>query len=83
VKIEINHTYQEDLSISLVHPNGTRVLVIEAEGRNESVDVISKEITDFNGTDVKGNWTLEVRDLAKNDEGQLVKWSLEGKLKAE
>lgn len=80
ITIDISHPYQEDLSVSLVHPSGEEILLFEAEGRNQSTDLIEKEVTAFIGRELAGTWTLKVKDLARQDEGKLVSWGLKGKI---
>ena len=82
VNVNIRHTYRGDLQILLISPNGTTVLLHPATrrpGKNivagfdpETVPMLDN----LKGGPVGGHWTLNVRDLAQDDEGEFVHWDI-------
>ncbi len=77
VEVDISHTYRSDLTVAVVHPDGTRAVLHDREGRN-AVDLkAAYEVTAFAGKGAAGTWTLEVVDHLGGDEGTLNAWSLE------
>lgn len=82
VSVEITHTYIADLSVSLVSPRGTTVVLHDRAGG--SADNLIRTFTatsvpalaDLAGEPTRGTWTLRVADLAGQDTGKLVRWSL-------
>ncbi len=76
VTVNITHTYIGDLVVSLISPSGTEVILSNREGG--SADNINKtySLTNFNGQDAVGTWTLKVKDLAQYDTGTIDSWSL-------
>jgi subtilisin-like proprotein convertase family protein len=85
VRVNITHTYQGDLEVSLIGPDGTTVLLHNRTGG--SVDNISTVYADltapaqslaaFNGKAIAGAWKLKVRDLAAIDTGTLNSWEID------
>ena len=100
VTLNITHTYDSDLVVSLIGPDGTRILLFTRVGgsgdnfQNTTLDdeaAISivngtapffgsfkpqSYLSDFDGKDAGGIWTLEIRDVAGADKGTLNSWSL-------
>ena len=82
VSLDIKHTYIGDLRVDLVAPSGQQVRLHDQTGRstsdlNRSYDVVSTPaLNDFIGESTGGNWQLRVRDLAAQDVGTLVSWSI-------
>jgi subtilisin-like proprotein convertase family protein len=84
VKLGITHTYQGDLRVTLVGPDGTSVILHNATGAG--TDNINTEYPDltapnqslgaFTGKSLNGNWVLKVVDLAAQDVGTLNNWTL-------
>jgi subtilisin-like proprotein convertase family protein len=82
VEVDITHTYRGDLQIELISPSGARALVRDNDG--DSQDDIREIYTESStpalkaliGEEIKGDWKLQVRDLAKYDEGTLNRWAL-------
>lgn len=69
VSVSITHTWRGDLEISIVHPNGTKVLLHETDGSSD--DNLS-DVFDTNalaGLNSAGEWKLIVKDLAARDTG--------------
>jgi len=76
VTVNITHTYIGDLVVSLISPSGTEVILSNRAGG--SADNINQTytLTNFNGLDAVGTWTLKVKDLARYDTGTIDSWSL-------
>jgi M6 family metalloprotease-like protein len=82
VNVDIAHTYIGDLVVEILAPSGKSAVLHSRSG--ESKDNLkmsySKESTAILemlvGEEIKGNWTLSVRDLAAADDGTLNHWSL-------
>jgi subtilisin-like proprotein convertase family protein len=84
VKVGITHTYQGDLQVTLIGPDGTSVILHNMTGG--ATDNINPEYPDltapagslnaFVGKNLNGNWTLKVADLAAADVGTLNSWTL-------
>jgi subtilisin-like proprotein convertase family protein len=82
VRVNVTHTYQGDLEIALIAPDGTTVLLHNRTGG--ATDNVSTEYPDltapaqslsaFAGKAINGNWSLRVRDLAAADTGTFVSW---------
>lgn len=76
VTVNITHEYPGDLVVTL-SKGGTDVVLVE------NPDVASTEfmqtftVSDFNGEDAAGTWTVTVVDGAARDEGTLNSWTLE------
>jgi C1A family cysteine protease len=75
--VEITHTWRGDLTVKLVHPDGTVAVIADKEGGD--ADNISDifTISAFAGKPAKGTWSLEVVDSAGGDLGTLEGWSME------
>jgi subtilisin-like proprotein convertase family protein len=84
VRVGITHTYQGDLQVSLIAPDGTSVLLHNQSGAG--TDNINTEYPDltapagalsaFTGKSIAGAWKLKVADLAAQDVGTLNSWTL-------
>ena len=70
VNVQITHTYQGDLQVALVGPDGTEALLHDRSGR--STDNLVKtysienasQLAAFDGTSAAGSWSLTVRPRA-------------------
>lgn len=82
INLNIEHTYIGDLLVELVSPSGLSALLHNREGdwRNNiarAYDVANTpSLSVFAGESIVGDWRLQVRDLARVDQGQLNSWSL-------
>jgi len=84
VKVGITHTYKGDLTVTLIAPDGTSVLLHNKTGAG--VDNINTEYPDltvpaaslsaFTGKAIAGAWKLKVADVAATDTGTLNSWTL-------
>jgi vibriolysin len=77
VPVNITHTYQGDLVVDLIAPNGTVFNLWNRTGGgtdniNQTFTVNASAITAPNGT-----WTLRVKDLAASDIGNRNSWGLQ------
>ena len=80
VSYAIAHTYQGDLTVALVAPNGARAVLHAATGGSEDNLSDTKTLTDFAGLPVAGAWSLSVVDAAGEDVGTVDSWSIEFEL---
>jgi subtilisin-like proprotein convertase family protein len=88
VSVDIAHTFIGDLTVKLVAPTGkTAVLHNRAGGnqddlvttyRSENIPALAALL----GDPAKGDWRLQVADLAQIDVGTLRRWGLEMNLEA-
>ncbi len=71
--LNITHSYRSDLNVTLVHPDGTEVVAWAVDGSDSDDNVIETlTLSDFEGTERAGTWTLIVRDEANQDIGSVV-----------
>lgn len=84
VDVNISHTFQGDLVITLIAPDGTEVILKSRSG-GTAEDVIGnfpgdlEPVDDFSileGLVGNGDWTLIVSDRAGGDDGTLNSWGL-------
>jgi subtilisin-like proprotein convertase family protein len=85
VRVDITHTYQGDLEVALIGPDGTTVLLHNRTGGStDHVKTVYADLTApaqslgaFTGKATNGDWKLRVRDLAGADLGTLNFWELD------
>ena len=88
VAVDIAHTFIGDLVVTLVSPTGKTAIVHNRAGGSEDNLVKSFRSEDIPalavllGDQAKGDWKLQVADLANADVGTLRRWSLEMNLEA-
>lgn len=85
VHIELTHSYQGDLTVTLTAPSGTSATLIAFNTLGSGSGPVSKSFSTT--TDpalaclvneaLAGDWTLNVNDTWKQDTGTLIKWSME------
>jgi subtilisin-like proprotein convertase family protein len=84
VRVAIEHTYRGDLRLSLTGPNGVTVL-LQANSTDSAndlrvtygLDTQSRESLDvFRGISARGEWKLQIADVARGDIGNLLSWAL-------
>ncbi|GAB3744390.1 S8 family peptidase [Lysobacter olei] len=75
VSVDVRHTYQGDLKVDLVAPDGTLYNIHNRTG--SSTDNVIKTVT-FNLTSeaLNGTWKLRVNDNAGGDTGYINSWSI-------
>ncbi len=79
VHVTLRHTYVGDLVITLVHPDGTTVVLREHQGNGaHDLDATYGEggapvagLVHLRGKPAKGTWKVLVKDTAKTDTGTL------------
>ena len=76
LRVEIEHSYSGDLQIFLVH-GGSELLVYDQEGGSRPDVKATWRIEAFEGFDKAGDWSLYIRDRARQDEGTLQAWGLD------
>ncbi|MFN3201341.1 MAG: proprotein convertase P-domain-containing protein [Bradymonadia bacterium] len=76
VTVDISHSYRGDLKLTLVHPDGTEVVLKENDNDNSADVNETYTVLDFNGKLSDGTWSLEVVDTARGDEGTLNGWDM-------
>ena len=77
VSVDITHSYRGDLSVRLVRDDGVEATLQERTGGSADDLVHTFDVTEFNGTDAAGVYTLVVSDHANADTGVLNSWSME------
>jgi subtilisin-like proprotein convertase family protein/subtilisin family serine protease len=89
VHVDIEHTYIGDLIVRLSRPDGRRADLHYREG-GSAHDLVKTfdaarhaQLAMLLGEDIQGNWTLEISDEARYDEGRLRRWSLEADVLSE
>ncbi|MEV6521070.1 proprotein convertase P-domain-containing protein [Longispora sp. NPDC051575] len=74
-EVHIVHSYQGDLVVNLVAPDGTSYLLHNKAGGNAKD--INRTYTVDASTEVRnGTWTLRVQDTANGDVGRIDTWTL-------
>ncbi|WP_240623933.1 M4 family metallopeptidase [Ahniella affigens] len=75
VSVNITHTYQGDLKVDLVAPDGTLYNIHNRTGAG--TDNIIKTVTlNLSSELLNGTWNLRVQDAASGDTGKLNSWSV-------
>ncbi len=75
VHVDITHTYRGDLKVVLLH-DGREATLHDRTGGGEDDLRQTFMVTDMQGDDCAGDWTLVVVDAARADTGTLESWSL-------
>ena len=82
VGVDITHTYQGDLRVTLISPSGARIRLHSntGGGTDNIVGTYGANLTSLDslglaaGTPAMGNWTLEIMDTSSGDTGVLNSW---------
>ncbi len=85
VTMNINHTWKGDLKVTLIHPDGTNVILHNRTGGSadniittyDTLTVPYQSLSLLNGKGGNGTWKLKVQDLASTDIGRLNSWSIQ------
>ncbi len=75
VYVEIQHSYKGDLVVSLISPEGKTVVLHNQSGGSADNIQQTFDVSSFASSSA-GNWQLSVKDLARIDVGELVKWQI-------
>ncbi len=75
VAVDIQHTYIGDLTV-LLERDGRQVQLQRHQGGSADDLVTTFNVTDFDGSDVRGAWTLFVTDDAAQDLGTIRRFAL-------
>jgi len=82
IDLSIAHTYIGDLTIKIISPRGTPVVIHNRNGGrtdniNKTYDLQNTpSLSILNGESANGNWTLSITDTATADAGKLNSWTL-------
>ncbi len=83
VSVDIEHTWVGDLILTLKAPDGSKAVLQDQAGGSQrnlkrSYDTASAPaLANFIGADPQGKWTLEVKDNASRDTGQIISFGIE------
>lgn len=85
VTVNINHTYKGDLTVTLIHPDGTQVILHNKTGGSadnvitsyDTLTIPAQSLSVLNGKGGNGTWSLRVTDTAAADTGKLNTWSIQ------
>lgn len=84
VGVDITHTYIGDLLVELTAPSGKTAVLHNRTGRSQDNLIATYDSTAGSpvlaalaGQPVRGDWSLQVTDLAGQDVGKLNRWTLE------
>ncbi len=73
--VDITHLYRGDLKIMLENPDGFQSVARSVDLSDSTQNLISGyELTDFNGTNILGTWTLNVSDQGDGYVGHINQW---------
>ena len=75
VTVDATHPYRGDLVVRLTHA-GRTVTLMDRQGSGDDDLHQTFDVSDWNGVDAAGAWTLTVVDSARSDVGTLDRWSL-------
>jgi len=81
--VDIKHTYRGDLRLTLKSPQDQGIILVDRSGGSEDNIIRSFRSSDepellntIIGISAKGDWSLKIEDVAKQDVGVLVKWGI-------
>lgn len=83
-KLDVQHTFADDLVISLIHPSGKKIIIWDEESSEEENFSISygdgtknkKQLYSVKKLSTQGKWTVEIKDLAEEDTGTIVSYKI-------
>ena len=79
LSLTISHQRLDDLFIRLTAPSGKSVVVVPDVRRSSSIDEIRispRQLRPLTGEDLRGTWSLSIRDQSPGVAGHLVGWNL-------
>ncbi len=83
VSVDIEHTWVGDLTLKVKSPSGAKAVLQDQVGGSQKnlkqvYDTVSAPgLNDLVGTQANGKWTLEVKDNAPRDVGDIVSFGIE------
>ncbi len=80
ISVAISHPYIGDISIKLLSPSGTEVILRDQQGgRDNNLDIVFQggALDILKGEATNGPWILTVQDHAAHDDGTLDSWSID------
>ncbi|GAA2974558.1 Xaa-Pro dipeptidyl-peptidase [Actinokineospora diospyrosa] len=75
VDVDIEHTYQGDLVVTLVAPDGTPYVLHNRTGGSAD-NIVRTYTVNLSAEPAEGLWKLRVQDAATNDVGAIRAWAL-------
>ncbi|GIG55865.1 hypothetical protein Lfu02_02370 [Longispora fulva] len=76
VAVTIRHTWRGDLTLRVIAPDGSSVLLEDFDRVDSRHDVVKSYTVDLSGKTGNGTWKLSVRDSATQDTGTVDSWKL-------
>ena len=76
VRVDIDHSWIGDLTVSLIAPNEQQVSLHQRTGGNQDDIRRSFTVDALVGASTQGTWRLSVSDGARFDVGELEGWSI-------
>ena len=80
ISVAISHPYIGDISIKLLSPSGTEVILRDQQGGNKNnLNIVfeGNDLEILKGESTKGPWILTVQDHAAQDDGTLDSWGID------
>ncbi|TQV89409.1 S8 family serine peptidase [Aliikangiella coralliicola] len=75
VDVDIIHTYIGDLTVDLIHPDGT-VYNLHNRTDGSADNIIRRYSVDVGSKDSAGTWKLRARDSVSSDTGYIDRWKI-------
>jgi len=83
--VNIAHTYKGDLTVTLIHPDGTQVILHNKTGGSadnvmttyDTATAPAQPLSVLNNKNPAGTWQLRVTDTAAIDVGSLNGWAVQ------
>nr|WP_243746065.1 proprotein convertase P-domain-containing protein [Tahibacter aquaticus] len=75
VSVNIQHTYQGDLKVDLVAPDGS-VYVLHNRTGGATANIVATYTVNLSSEALNGTWKLRVNDNGPGDVGKIDSWSI-------
>ncbi|UHQ24323.1 S8 family serine peptidase [Lysobacter sp. 5GHs7-4] len=76
VSVNIQHTYQQDLIVDLIAPDGTVYNLWNRQGNSSNNVIITDKVVNLSSETLNGTWKLRAADRASIDTGYINSWSV-------
>ena len=76
VSVNIQHTYQQDLIVDLIAPDGTVYNLWNRQGNSSNNVIITDKVVNLSSETLNGTWKLRAADRASFDTGYINSWSV-------